>query len=146
MKIIKLYTDGACQGNPGPGGWAFVCIDHDGNEVKDCGYQDNTTNNRMEIQACIEGLEEIFCNIKSDFDIVEIYSDSQYLINTMTKDWQKKKNQDLWLQLDACIADLKFDNPKLQIKWHWVKGHAGHPENERADTLACQGRDLYAPK
>lgn len=136
MGIIKLYTDGACQGNPGDGGWAFIIVDGNGKEYCESGYIPNTTNNRMEIQACIEGLEEIFCNVKNNFNIVEIYSDSQYLINTMTQGWQKKKNQDLWLMLDQAIADLKFDNPKLQFKWNWVKGHASNIYNNKCDQMA----------
>ncbi len=124
-KLIKvsIYTDGACLGNPGPGGWAAI-IYNDTIRTEIAGRDDSTTNNRMEILAAIKGLEaapEAFA--------ITVYSDSQYLVNTMTKNWKRQKNIDLWDQLDALVSSR-------DVSWKWVKGHAGHPDNEEADRLA----------
>lgn len=123
-ETIYLYTDGAASGNPGPGGYAAVlkC----GSLCKELsGGFALTTNNRMELLAVIKGLEAIRWK-----DVpVEIYSDSTYVVKTVTENWKRKKNQDLWAQLDAVSAGR-------QLNWHWIKGHAGHPENERCDRLA----------
>lgn len=123
-ETIYLYTDGAASGNPGPGGYAAVlkcaslCKEISGGFAR-------TTNNRMELLAVIKGLEAIRWK-----DVpVEIYSDSTYVVKTVTENWKRKKNQDLWAQLDAASAGR-------QLNWHWIKGHAGHPENERCDRLA----------
>lgn len=129
---VKIYTDGACSGNPGPGGWGAV-LQYNGAEKELSGHEDNTTNNRMELMAAIKALEELKRPCR-----VELYTDSVYVqqgITTWIKGWKAKgwpariKNQDLWKELDELTT-------KHDITFHWVKGHAGHPENERADALA----------
>lgn len=137
MKTVQLFTDGACRGNPGPGGWGAI-IRYNNIEKEFSGAEPNTTNNRMEITAVIMGLSKLKepCN-------VELYSDSQYVCNALSKGWAKKwqknnwmrtktepaLNSDLWEEL---LALYKIHN----VSVHWVKGHAGHPENERCDFLA----------
>ncbi|MFZ5930818.1 MAG: ribonuclease HI [Pseudomonadota bacterium] len=136
---VDIYTDGACSGNPGPGGWGALLI-HDGVEKTICGGEKETTNNRMEMTAAIEALKALKrpCNI-------HLHTDSSYLRDGITKwihGWKKNgwrtankkpvKNQDLWLELETQLE-------RQQVTWHWVKGHAGHTENERADVLANQG-------
>lgn len=145
---MRLYTDGACSGNPGPGGWAYV-LQHpaSGSEREDAGGEAETTNNRMELQAVIEGLSALKTPTK-----VELWSDSQYVLNGLKEwmdSWKKRgwktadkkpvKNQDLWVALD----DLKT---KHTITFHWVRGHNNHPENERCDRLAVEARDAAAKK
>jgi len=136
MKSVKVYTDGACAGNPGPGGWAAILVFGD-RERELSGYEPATTNNRMELRAAIEGLGAL-----TEPCAVELTTDSQYVKNGIT-DWlprwkrngwrtaDKKpvKNVDLWQALDAAAA-------RHQVRWHWVRGHDGHPENERCDALA----------
>lgn len=138
---IRIYTDGACRGNPGPGGWGALMRYRD-HEKTLHGGEANTTNNRMELMAVISGLAAL----KRDNSIpVEIHTDSKYVQQGMqswihgwkrngwkTSDKKPVKNADLWQHLDQLAA--QFD-----ISWHWVKGHAGHPENERADALANRG-------
>lgn len=134
--MLKIYTDGSCLGNPGPGGWAFVATDGK-NIAERSGAEANTTNNRMELMAVIRAL-----NAAKKHTELEIHTDSQYVKNGMEswiKNWKKNnwrtadkkpvKNQDLWMELDAAAATVK-------IHWHWVKGHAGHEMNERVDELA----------
>ncbi len=143
---VELFTDGACSGNPGPGGWAFL-LRHprSGKAVERSGGERETTNNRMELTAVIEGLSAL-----TRFSVVELYSDSQYVLKGLKEwmpGWKKKgwktaskqpvKNVDLWKQLDT----LKDEH---EIRFHWVKGHAGHPENERVDELAVIERDKFA--
>jgi ribonuclease HI len=143
---VELHTDGACSGNPGPGGWAFI-LKHpsSGKALERNGGEKLTTNNRMELQAVIEGLTTL--NKPTD---VELYSDSQYVLNGLSQwmdSWKKRgwktaakepvKNQDLWQQLDELRT-------KHHIKFHWVRGHNDHPENERCDALAVQARDEAA--
>ncbi len=123
--MIDIYTDGACSGNPGPGGWAAIIV-QDGERLEIKGGEENTTNNRMEITAAIEGLNHTATNAE-----ITLHSDSQYLVNTMTKNWKRNVNQDLWTKLDELISNR-------HVKWVWVKGHAGHPANERADQLAVE--------
>ncbi len=136
---IYIYSDGACKGNPGAGGWGALLVSG-GHRKEICGGEANTTNNRMEMTAVIRALEALKRPSK-----VEVHTDSQYVQkgvsewmagwkrrNWRTADGKPVKNQDLWLQLDA-LAQLH------QIEWKWVRGHAGHPENERADQLANQG-------
>lgn len=138
---IEIFTDGACRGNPGPGGWGAL-LRHNEMEKKIYGGESYTTNNRMELTAAIKALE----SLKRSCDI-NLYTDSQYLRQGMTSwlaQWKKKgwvnskrepvKNADLWQQLDQ-LASLH------KVNWHWVKAHAGHPENEIADALANQGID-----
>jgi ribonuclease HI len=133
---LEAYTDGACSGNPGPGGWGAVLY-YQGLEQDFSGGESQTTNNRMEMCAAIRVLEAL----PRPFDI-DIYTDSQYLRDGITRwmaNWKKNgwmttdkkpvKNKDLWLQLDELITIHR-------VTWHWVKGHAGHPQNERADALA----------
>ncbi len=141
MKKIEIFTDGACRGNPGPGGWG-VLLRYNGHTKKLHGGEKNTTNNRMELMAAIKAL-----NTLKGPCLVELTTDSQYLRNGITKwikQWKAKgwkrsnkkpvKNIDLWLQLDEEVQ-------RHQITWHWIKGHKGHPENEIADQLANRGID-----
>ena len=138
-KTVFLYTDGACKGNPGKGGWG-VLMRYGSHEKELFGGEAHTTNNRMELTAIIQGLAAL----KRPCAVV-IYTDSQYVKNGMEKwihGWKKNgwktaakqpvKNEDLWQQLDQLAA-------QHQIQWQWVRGHAGHAENERADALANQG-------
>lgn len=142
MKQIKLYTDGACSGNPGPGGWGAVLLYGD-HEKEISGAVADTTNNRMEMLAVIEGLRAL-----KDKCEVTIFTDSTYVMKGMTEwlsgwkanGWKtaaKKpvKNQDLWLELEAELA-------KHAVTWQWVKGHAGDEYNERADKLAYNESQL----
>jgi ribonuclease HI len=136
MKLVTIHTDGGCEPNPGPGGWAAV-LEMDGIERELSGSSPATTNNRMEMQAAIEALRAL-----TEPCQVELFTDSQYLrqgISEWLKGWKARgwktaekqpvKNQDLWQQLDAIVA-------KHKINWRWLKGHAGHPLNERCDQLA----------
>jgi len=139
---IKVYTDGACRGNPGPGGWGVYIQLND--EEKDLyGGNPETTNNQMEMQAALEALKYL----KDKNDVIELYTDSNYLRQGITEwihkwksnNWRtaaKKPvaNRDLWIE----ISDL---NEKMNVQWNWVKGHAGDPGNERADQLANLGAD-----
>ncbi|HEX9707603.1 MAG TPA: ribonuclease HI [Steroidobacteraceae bacterium] len=141
MSRVEIYTDGACRGNPGPGGWGALMRFGD-RERELHGGEPATTNNRMELTAAIRALEALKCRCE-----VAIYSDSRYLrdgITTWLADWKIRgwktadrkpvKNQDLWERLDALAA-------AHDVEWHWVRGHDGHPENERADQLANRGID-----
>ena len=120
---LAIYTDGACLGNPGPGGWGAVILDGQEKRVLH-GHEADTTNNRMEIYAVIRGLQDVPKDVG-----VTLYSDSTYVINTMTKGWKRNKNQDLWDVLDEEVRGRR-------IVWKWVKGHSGDPLNEEADKLA----------
>ena len=136
---VTVYTDGACSGNPGPGGWGAILTF--GEQRKELfGGERDTTNNRMELLASIAALEVLKKPCR-----VHLHTDSNYLRDGITKwihGWKRNgwktadkkpvKNEDLWKQLDAAVA-------RHTIEWHWVKGHAGHPENERADELAREG-------
>ena len=138
-KRVEIFTDGACSGNPGPGGWGAV-LRWKGVEKELSGGERETTNNRMEMMAAIVALESLKRTVP-----VDLYTDSTYLRDGIMKwmpGWKRNgwktaakkpvKNQDLWLRLEAAMADH-------DIVWHWVRGHAGHPENERADELARAG-------
>lgn len=139
MRSVRAYTDGACSGNPGPGGWGVVLQfgDHE-RELK--GGESDTTNNRMELTAAIEALKALKepCHIALTTDSTYVKDGiTKWLSNWKRNGWKtaaKKpvKNQDLWQQLEACVA-------QHTVEWLWVKGHSGHPENERADTLANEG-------
>ena len=122
--IISIWTDGSCLGNPGPGGWGYVRRDANG-ELEASGGAPNTTNNRMEMMAAIEALK----SLPATKQRVELHSDSQLIIKTMTEGWKRNANRDLWEELDRLAA-------QHQVTWRWVRGHNGHPENERCDTLA----------
>ncbi len=144
-RTIQIFTDGACSGNPGPGGWGVLMVWR-GREKELCGGEDRTTNNRMELLAAIKALEAL-----KRPSAVELYTDSTYVKDGIsqwisrwkTNGWRTAgrkpvKNADLWQRLDALVSEH-------DITWHWVKGHAGHPENERADALARQGMAAYLP-
>ncbi|MFP3974664.1 MAG: cyclic pyranopterin monophosphate synthase MoaC [Dehalococcoidia bacterium] len=123
--MIEIFTDGACSGNPGPGGWAAIVLDgNDRVELK--GSAEATTSNRMELTAAIEGLAYVPEN--SD---VKLHSDSEYLVKSMTGNWKRRANLDLWQRLDELSS-------RRRVQWMWVRGHAGHKENERADRLAVE--------
>lgn len=143
MKLIELYTDGACSGNPGSGGWGVLII-YKGQSKEFSGGSFVTTNNKMELTAVIEGLKKLKepCH-------VHIHTDSKYVMDGAIKwlsgwkknNWKKadKKpvlNQELWQELDSLLILHK-------VEWTWVKGHSGHTQNERVDWLACQQRDFY---
>lgn len=141
MKRVAAFTDGACRGNPGPGGWG-VLLRFGDRERELFGGEAETTNNRMELQAAIEALEALTESCQ-----VDLTTDSVYVRDGITRwveNWKKNgwrtaarkpvKNQDLWQQLDAAVA-------RHDVAWHWVKGHSGHPDNERADALANRGID-----
>jgi len=136
LSEVEVFTDGACRGNPGPGGWAAI-LRYRGTTRELSGFEPDTTNNRMEIMAAIAGLDALRRPCR-----VRLYSDSQYLRDGITKwingwkcrgwltaDKQPVKNIDLWQRLDAVAA-------RHHVTWIWVRGHSGHPENERADLLA----------
>jgi Ribonuclease HI len=146
MKKIVIFTDGACSGNPGPGGWGAIL--RFGSVVKElCGGEAETTNNRMELMAAIHGL-----NALKEPCEVDLYTDSAYVKDGITKwitgwkrrDWRTAddkpvKNMELWMQLEEA-------RDRHSVTLHWVKGHAGHPENERADELARQGMAPFKTK
>lgn len=142
---VELFTDGACSGNPGPGGWAYV-LRHpsSGAERERSGGEAQTTNNRMELMAVIEGLRAI-----TRESVVDLYSDSQYVLKGLNewmpawkaRGWktaskQPVKNRDLWEPLDELRS-------KHLLRFHWLRGHAGHPENERCDQLAVEASRAF---
>ena len=139
MSRVVIHTDGACRGNPGPGGWGAL-IERDGHVEEMSGGELATTNNRMEMTAVIRALESL-----APATEIELYTDSQYVKNGIeswihgwkrngwkTADRKPVKNADLWRALDTLAA-------KHRIRWHWVRGHSAHPGNERADALANEG-------
>ena len=129
--MIDIYTDGSALDNPGPGGWAAIVID--GSDVTQLvGGEPRTTNNRMEITAAIKGLESVPAG-----ESVKLHSDSQYVVNTMTRNWKRRANTDLWAMLDAEVA-------RHYVEWRWVRGHAGNPYNEQADRLAVEEAKKHA--
>ncbi len=142
LEKVALFSDGACSGNPGPGGWGVI-LRFRGAEKELFGGERDTTNNRMEMMAIIQGLEALKRPVA-----VDIFTDSKYVIDGMTKympTWKKNswrtadkkpvKNIDLWERMLAAMVPH-------QLSWTWVKGHSGHPENERADALARRGVDV----
>ena len=142
---IAIFTDGACLGNPGPGGWAAILAEQSGRR-EITGYEADTTNNRMEMRAALEALRALGTGAA-----IDLYTDSQYLRNGM-RDWMPKwkrnnwrtaakqpvKNTDLWRELDAAAS-------AHDVEWHWVRGHDGHPENERCDALANEAIRQQGP-
>lgn len=143
--MINLYCDGACSGNPGPGGWAYLIQLEGELNPNDCfkqsGYEPNqTTNNRMEIQACIEGLSEIYSSYGTKGETIRIITDSQYVVNTMTKGWARNKNTLLWNKLDEILTELKYCG--ANIMWQWVKGHHVNPYNQMCDIMAVNAYRL----
>lgn len=144
MKRVEIFTDGACKGNPGPGGWGTL-LRMGGHEKELRGGEEHTTNNRMEMTAVIKGLSAL-----TEPCAVELYSDSKYVIDGITKwveGWQRRgwktaakkpvANADLWRELINVAG-------RHEVNWHWVKGHAGHPENERVDQIASDEAELAA--
>ncbi|MEZ6137492.1 MAG: ribonuclease HI [Pirellulaceae bacterium] len=148
LRQVTLFTDGACSRNPGPGGWAFILRDaKTRKELTGSGGDSETTNNRMELQAVIEGLRSLKKSCR-----VSLYSDSKYVLQGLQSwmpGWKKKgwvrmeggrqkpiKNVELWQQLDKLIA-------KHQLSFHHVKGHSGHPENERCDVMAVEASQKF---
>jgi ribonuclease HI len=145
-KRVVVHTDGACSGNPGPGGWAAI-LEYDGHEKELFGGAPDTTNNRMELTAAIEALKAL-----KGSAVVELHTDSEYLRNGITKwidGWKRNgwktadkkavKNADLWQELELLAASHKID-------WRWVRGHSGHDLNERADLLAREGMGPFLKK
>lgn len=143
--IVDIYTDGACSGNPGPGGWGALMLCN-GEEKELSGGEEKTTNNRMEVLAAIQAFQALKKPCK-----VRLHTDSTYLRDGITKwitNWKRNgwrtaarkpvKNADLWQLLEEVMKPH-------DVEWHWVKGHSGHPENERADELARQGMTPYKP-
>lgn len=143
MKKVEIFTDGACSGNPGPGGYGVI-LKYKGSEKELSGGERETTNNRMELTAVITGLSAL----KEPCE-VELYSDSKYIIDAVTKGWAKKWQSNGWIKGDkkpALNSDL-WEKLLLLLEVHkvnfiWVKGHAGHPENERCDKLAVEQSQL----
>ena len=145
MKTVELFTDGACSGNPGPGGWGAI-LRYNGVEKELSGGEANTTNNRMELSAVIFGLKAL-----KEPCAVMLYSDSQYVCNALKLGWAKKWRANGWMrnkkepalnpELWAELLDLC---EKHEVTVNWVKGHAGHPENERCDRLAVAAAQQYA--
>jgi ribonuclease HI len=147
MKKVAIYTDGSCLGNPGPGGWASLLVHGDQQKLL-VGSEGDSTNNRMEMQAVLEGLQVL----KNSCE-VSLYVDSQYVMNAFTQgwlvSWKKKgwktanrapvKNQDLWLLLEEAAS-------RHRIHWHWVKGHSGHRENEIVNQAAMDAAKGQWPR
>jgi ribonuclease HI len=144
-EVVRIYSDGACKGNPGPGGWGAIVYAGDG-EIELFGGEPRTTNNRMELTAVIRALQSLEAP-----RTVSVYTDSQYVQKGIsewlpawkvrgwrTADKKPVKNADLWRELEQAVA-------RHRVEWHWVKGHAGHPQNERADALANRGVEAIGP-
>lgn len=147
LKEVEIYTDGACSGNPGPGGWAALlrCMGQD-REIS--GGEILTTNNRMELYAVIQGLKALKTRCR-----VTVYTDSQYVANGINKGWAEKWRDNGWRKADkkpALNADLweelLNELSKHEHKFEWINGHSGHPENERCDTLAVEQSRIFAKR
>ena len=144
MKTVNVYTDGACRGNPGKGGWGAI-LEYNGRRREMCGGERETTNNRMELTAVIEALSAL----KEPCE-VNLYSDSKYVIDGLSKGWAASWKKNGWKKSDKSPAL----NPELwdkllalteyhKLNYNWIKGHDGHPENERCDTLATTEADKF---
>lgn len=145
LRRVELYTDGACSGNPGPGGWAYLLKDpSSGQEREESGGEPKTTNNRMELMSVIRGLESLSRPCR-----VELYSDSQYVLKGLGEwldDWKRKgwrnskrepvKNRELWQRLDQL-------RQQHELSFHWIRGHNDHPENERCDAMAVAAIEQF---
>ena len=144
MKPVEVFTDGACRGNPGPGGWGAI-LRHQQQEKELFGGERATTNNRMELTAAIRALEALTepCQVEITTDLTYVKDGiTKWLSGWRARGWRTAKNkpvknQDLWMRLAELVEGH-------DVHWHWVKGHAGHPENERADALANRGLDGLA--
>ncbi len=139
MKKVNLYTDGACSGNPGPGGWGAI-LECEGHIKELCGGEAETTNNRMELTAVIEGLSALKYSCE-----VTLISDSKYIIDAITQGWVYKWKENNWMRnkKDKALNPDLWEKLLIEIEKHdmrytWVKGHAGHPENERCDEMAVK--------
>ena len=139
MKTVTLYTDGACSGNPGPGGWGAI-LSYNGKEKEISGGEENTTNNRMELTAVIRGLEAL-----KEPCIVELYSDSKYVIDGLSKGWAENWRKNSWRKADKKPAlnpdlwEMLLNLCKAHtLRYHWVKGHAENPQNNRCDQMAVE--------
>lgn len=144
MKNVTIYTDGACSGNPGAGGWGTI-LDYQGRRKELCGGEAHTTNNRMELTAVIEGLKAL-----KEPCCVTVVTDSQYVSNGITLGWAKSWQANNWRKKDKKPAlnpelweELLNLIDKHEVKIEWIRGHAGHPENERCDELAVEQSRLY---
>ena len=147
QKLVELYTDGACSGNPGPGGWGAV-LRYNGQEKELCGGAESTTNNRMELTAVLSGLKAL-----KQPCTVELYTDSKYVADSIEKGWVFGWQQRGWVKADkkpALNADLWQELLTLlkqhTLHIHWIKGHAGHPENERCVRLAVAESQKFAKR
>ncbi len=136
-KNVTIYTDGGCLGNPGPGGYGVILV-HDENRKELSGGYRNTTNNRMELMACIEGLKALKYACK-----VTLHSDSRYVVDGISKGWAKRWKKNGWMRnrkepaINIDLWDILLNLCDIhEVEFKWVKGHAGHPENERCDVLA----------
>lgn len=148
MKRIEIYTDGACSGNPGPGGWGAILRFRGREKVYEkelSGGEAQTTNNRMEMTALLEALRQL-----KEPCAIDLYSDSQYVIHALEKGWARGWRARGWEKADkspALNADLwaplLAESEKHQITYHWLKGHSGHPENERCDRMAVEQSKKY---
>lgn len=140
-KKAVIYTDGSCLGNPGPGGWGVIAmVNSDETVLK--GGDNQTTNNRMEMMAILNALK--FIKSLEEINEAEIYSDSSLLINSIKKNWKRKKNTDLWKEIDELITELLRKG--LKLEWNWVKGHAENRYNEMADRIAVSEAEKQAKK
>ena len=144
MKTVTIYTDGACSGNPGPGGWGAI-LQYGKAEKELSGSEPSTTNNRMELLGVITALETL-----KEPCSVDLYSDSKYVVDGITKGWAKGWRKRGWKKADKSPAlnpdlwaPLLEESEKHVIHYHWLKGHAGHPENERCDRMAVEQSKKY---
>ena len=144
---VTVYTDGACRGNPGPGGWAALILDGAA-ERAISGFEPHTTNQRMELRAAIEGLTVI-----ADARCVDVYTDSSYVMNCFVQRWWERWEQNGWVAaMKRPVVNRDLWEPLIaetrrhDVTWHWVKGHSGHPLNDRVDLLARQAITAAVPR